>query len=110
MLSGVVETTFKFGTANIGIVFGTAKRKMRKFAEMITIMTEREQLAEEIEGLGDGLTIGGFTITDLNEVSLRKYCVEKIISTGLLSRDINETVRRADTLYRYISNGETDTK
>ena len=83
---------------------------MRKFAEMITIMTEREQLAEEIEGLGDGLTIGGFTITDPNEVSLRKYCVEKIISTGLLSRDINETVRRADILFRYISNGETDTK
>ena len=73
-------------------------------------MTEREQLAEEIEGLGDGLTIGGFTITDPNEVSLRKYCVEKIISTGLLSHDINETVRRADILYRYISNGETDTK
>lgn len=80
------------------------------FVEKITIMTEREQLAEEIEGLGDGLTIGGFTITDPNEVSLRKYCVEKIISTGLLSHDINETVRRADTLYRYISNGETDTK
>lgn len=32
------------------------------------------------------------------------------IRNGLLSRDINETVRRADTLYRYISNGETDTK
>ena len=52
------------------------------FVEKITIMTEREQLAEEIEGLGDGLTIGGFTITDPNEVSLRKYCVEKIISTA----------------------------
>ena len=90
--------------------FWNGKEKMRKFAEKITVMTEREQLAEEIEGLGDGLTIGGFTITDPNEVSLRKYCVEKIISTGLLSRDINETVRRADTLYRYISNGETDTK
>lgn len=73
-------------------------------------MTEREQLAKEIEGLGDGLTFGGFTITDPNEVCLRKYCVEKIISTGLLSRDINETVRRADILYRYISSGETDIK
>lgn len=42
MLSGVVETTFKFGTANIGIVFGTAKRKMIIFAEILTDMFEKE--------------------------------------------------------------------
>ena len=30
MLSGVVETTFKFGTANISVIFIMAKRKAGK--------------------------------------------------------------------------------
>lgn len=80
--------------------------EMRIFVERLTIMTEREQLAKEIEGLGDGLIHGGYTITDPDEVSLRSQCLDTIIRNHLHSYDITETIRRADILYRYISKGE----
>lgn len=75
-------------------------------------MKNRKEFAREIESLTEGgYTFDTFTTAaGTDNISLRLYCVETVIRSGLLSRDINETVRRADTLYRYISNGETDTK
>lgn len=75
-------------------------------------MKNRKELASEIESLTEGgYTFDAFTTAaGTDNISLRLYCVETVIRSGLLSRDINETVRRADILFRYISNGKTDTK
>lgn len=70
MLSGVVETTFKFGTANIGIVFGTAKRKMRKFAENLTAMFEKEieTFYRNLDRLREENPLGGYAVIKGDQV------------------------------------------
>lgn len=58
-------------------------------------MTDREKLAQEIEGL--------------NDLGLRRQCVDILINARLGGHNIEETIRRADILYRYITNGEIPT-
>lgn len=69
-------------------------------------MTDREKLAEEIEGIP---FFGTFT-TPPDAPALRRQCVETIINARLGGHNIEETIRRADMLYRYITNGEIPVK
>lgn len=69
-------------------------------------MTDREKLAEEIEGIP---FFGTFT-TPPDAPALRRQCVDTIIRANLHSHNIEETIRRADMLYRYITTGEFPVK